>query len=410
MWQFLLAQANEAGQAAANPGAVNAVRPWWQVLLDNGLPLAILFIFLTAIVSLFVNQRRKDKCLKLMHDYHVSVTNLVGRVVWGDLIVFSRGMEIVFDSPYRTRRGLYKSSALFHEPQVKEVHAICRPINALSRRERKARARQIRRSFRPNIVRRGLRGLRNLLNTLKDAFSKALSAIIGQLMKTTAKGTGIAQQESGVSQIGTTLLGAAGNAYEPILERRIGKPVVLQLACKMGEETELIDLPGYLVDYTADYIAVFNVDHEPIGSHTLKVSGSQEGPGYRIEMGKGKFKLTCTGPEVLIVKTITTAKRQASLEAAVPFGCSVELNMDGCAEVELVFERTRRIDIFAPRSVANVYFGGEYAHKVTDKERAAGIAPEEIVEENSDDPVEGEDVKATAPQPEDPVKAVEEQV
>jgi len=66
---------------------VDPTPPIWHVLLDNGLPLTILFVFLVAIVTVVVTQRRRDRCLTLFHKYRVATTSLAGRVVWGGLVV-----------------------------------------------------------------------------------------------------------------------------------------------------------------------------------------------------------------------------------------------------------------------------------------------------------------------------------
>ena len=76
-----------------------------------------------------------------------------------------------------------------------------------------------------------------------------MGTLIGQLSKAN-RGTALPSYKGGLEQIGQTLLGAAGNAYEPILERHIGKPVVLQLACPSLGESKSIEIPGFLVDYS----------------------------------------------------------------------------------------------------------------------------------------------------------------
>jgi len=362
-------------------------RPWWELLLDNGLALSILFIFIAAIISLVVNQRRRDKCLKLMDNYHATYMSQAGSTIWGDLTVFSRGLEVIYDASYQTRRGIFKTSSLIHEAQLEQMLAICRLVHGLTTREKKDRTKQISRSFNPNPVRRFFRSLRNLMNTLKDAFSSALTLLIGQLMKTKAKNTALGGETKRVNEISTTLLGAAGNAYEPMLERRIGKPVVLQVDCKTGDTKKTIDLPGYLVDYNAKYIAVFNVDQEPVTTKTLTVREAVEADGYTIGWQTGKhprLKITCTGPDVLVVRSVKTAERFMDLEIALVLGTSAEFPTDGGQSVELTLELTRRIDIVAPRALATIYHGGELHEAEERTHGEQGVAPEEAVEDNAE--------------------------
>ena len=45
----------------------------WSNVFSNVFGLTILFIFLSAIVGAIVSRRRKDRCLKLLDDYHVTM-------------------------------------------------------------------------------------------------------------------------------------------------------------------------------------------------------------------------------------------------------------------------------------------------------------------------------------------------
>jgi len=376
-------------EVAASPAAL----PLWQVLLNNSFALTILFIFLTAIVAIVVKQWQKDKCLKLLHGYHVGYITTAGRVLWGDLIVYSKGLELVFDAPYRTRRGIVKTSALIFAKDMGQTLAICRSVDALSAHEKKLREQQIRRSYNPGPVRRSLRWTRNILNTLRDAFSKAMGTIIGQL---TRKAPGaLASQQSDVNQIGQTLLGAAGNAYEPILERHIGRPVVLRLNNPAAENLPAIDLPGYLVDYTDQYVAVFNTHHEPIEQEKLQIDLGEQTPikktGYLIERAAATIRVQCTGPDVVIVRWIKTDKRYSELETPIVCGTSLELNTDGAASIELGLQRTRRVDIVCPREHASIDFGGNSMPDDPLIEKSHGLAPEPQVEEQSDDPADAQE-------------------
>jgi len=376
---------------AATPPAVEAAAPppWWHALLDQGLLVLVVFIFLTAIITLIVQQRRRDKCLKLFNKYHVSFLTTAGKAIWGDLVVFPKSLEVVFDQPYRTRRGLYKSSALLYEAELNGCLAVCRTVDGLTSKERDKRRKQIRRSFKPNTIRRSLRWLRNLLNTLRDAFSKSLSAVIGAVATKATPGGVMATQKGSVDQIGQTLLGAAGNAYEPMLERHIGKPVVLQLKCPAAGDAVFIDLPGYLVDYTDKYMAIFNVEHDPVEQETFTVTDEPiTRPWVSVTVAGELLTITCTGPELVVIKTVKTDQRYYEMQTALPQGGSIDLSRDG-GEVELRLERTRRVDIVCPRTLAHVYFGGEtqLPEEMRDQ-RPRGVAPEADVEQASDDPAD----------------------
>jgi len=391
MLALVIANAANAAQQAVD-------KPFWHVLIEGSFGLTILFIFVTAIITVVVQGRKKDRCLKFLHDYHVSYLTTQGQVIWGNALVYSKGLELVFDAPYRTQRGIYKTSQLLWEADLANCLALCRADDALTDKEQRKRRRHVRKSFRLGPIRRMRRSLHNIMSTLKDAFSKAMGTVMGQLSKGVAKTNVLVTQKAGVEQIGQSALTAAGNAYEPMLERHIGKPVILHVATPTGPTQQFIDIPGYLVDYSDKYVAVFNVDHEPIQRDELTVTESIERPGYKIEWTAATVVVTCTGPEILLVKRFKTQHRDATLEIAIINGNSIELGRGGCESVAMVIELTRRIDIVCPRTHGTVYFGGALVEqtRTLESQYQAGrpaqesrIVPEQEVEEASDDPVQG---------------------
>ncbi len=349
----------------------------WAVLLDNAFPLTILFIFLAAIVSVVLKVRRKDKCLKLLSGYHVGYLTTAGKALWGDLIVYSSGIELEFDAPYTTRRGLHKRSALIYDSELANCLAICRTEDSLTEQEKAQRRAQVRRSYAPGLIRRSIRGFRNFVNTLRDAFSKALTALIGQFAKA-RPGSTIASQQGQVNEIGQTLLGAAGNAYEPMLEAHIGRPVILKLASPTEPTQQPLELPGYLVDYTEKYVAVFNVEHQPIEPIKLTLDASHEQPGLKVELLPEDVVITCTGPEVIVVKTFRSRSRYSQLSAPLTPGCSLSLRRAPDGPVELELERTRSIDLVCPRAIATIHFGAD--DRVDTRDNWVGVAPEREAE------------------------------
>ena len=339
--------------------AADAPRPLWQVLLDNGLPLTILFIFLVAVVGVVLKARRKDKCLKLLAGYHVTLLTKAGASLWGDLVVYSQGLELGFDAPYITRRGLTKASALLYPKQIEGMLAICRIEEGLTEKEKAKRRRQVRRSFKPGPIRRTLRWFRNLLNTLRDAFSKAMSAIIGSLAKARPGSSVLSSQQGQVTAIGDTLLGAAANAYEPMLEAHVGKPVVVEVASDADPTKAPVEIEGYLVDYTDQFVSVFNVDHRFDERFTLEASEDHERPNVSLAMTPTDAKVTCIGPEALVVRTFRSGETFSDLRLVLLPGCSVCLRREAEGPVSLELATTRTLDITAPRSIAKVYFGSE---------------------------------------------------
>ena len=365
---------------AAAPAAAST--PWWQVLLDNSLFITLLFIFVAAVAAVLIKQRKKDKCLKLFHDYHVSYLTVTGQMIWGDLIVFSKGLELAFDAPYRNTGGMLKTSAMIYEPDLANCLAICRTEEGLTDGEKESRRRQVRRAINPGFHRRAWRSFRNLFNTLNDAFSKAFSTVLGQVakMKAGPAGPTLTTHKGSVDQIGQTLLGVVGNAYEPILERHIGKPVVLELASPADPDKKPVELHGYLADCTDKYIAIVNTDHHPIELIELEVTESTERPGVRITLEPAYVAITCTAPDPLVIRNVAAGEQQYDLGVVLNNGSTLRLTRPADTSVKLTIERTGHLDIVCPRSQAAVHFGSDPAADNAQLRHPHGLAPESDVE------------------------------
>lgn len=80
--------------------------------LDEILVATVVLIFSLSLAAAVVRRLAKDKCLKLMHDHHVTYLPTAGPIIWGDMQVRSRGFEIVFDSPFINSRDMAKTGSL----------------------------------------------------------------------------------------------------------------------------------------------------------------------------------------------------------------------------------------------------------------------------------------------------------
>ncbi|QDU33847.1 hypothetical protein KS4_19060 [Poriferisphaera corsica] len=359
-------------QAAAEPA-----QPWWHVLIQGSFGLTVIFIFISAVIGVIVTQRKRDKCLKLMHDYHVSYINNKGEAMWGDLFVFSSGLEINYDKIHETRDGLLKASSLIYDIDLVNCSAICRVNSAQSAKENSAREKQIKRTFSPGLLRQCIRGFRNILNTLKDAFSKAFSLLLGQLSKASPQNA-LTGQQGNMDQIGQMVLGAAGNAYEPLLEKHIGRPVIMQTRFKSGDQEIITELPGFLADYTDKYVALFNRQHQPIKTQEVEVTDTHTSTYFAICRNENSIQVTATSTDLIVINWLQTSKRIINLQITLTPGSSVDLPHDNSQSVKFSIDQTRRVDIVCPRSNAVVYFGGDRTCVTpTTKD---GSAPESIAE------------------------------
>ena len=99
-------------------------------LIDNPFGVALTLIFLVALVGAFAAARKRDRCLKKLRDYPVTVRDQAGRSIWGQLKVFSKGLELMYA---QSTENTKKQSILLYEPELTSLLAIYRFLDRLER-------------------------------------------------------------------------------------------------------------------------------------------------------------------------------------------------------------------------------------------------------------------------------------
>lgn len=330
----------------------------WSVLLDNAFTLTLLLLFVAVVIATLVRRYRRDKCLALFDDFHVTFADASGRATWGDLVVVPDGLQVRFDDALREPCGLTKTSVLIYDDALHCGVGLCRSVDALTPDERELREQELRHSVRPGPVRQVARALVNLLIALRDSMARALTLAVDQIKLTIPFLTALGEQARLTDALSATSEHEKSRSYEPLLERCIGKPVVLRLVSAADPEHP-IELPGYLVEYTADYVAVFNVQREPSGELELELHGDHQGCGFAVEWRPPWVRIRCTGPDVLVVREVHTAARVLRPECALLRGAFAEIRTGDVETCWLRLRLTRRVDVVCPRARAVVTHGGE---------------------------------------------------
>lgn len=349
--------------------------------------ITLLFIFLTAIITTVVTKWAKDKCLKFFHDYHVTIERFRGQTSWGDLRVFSQGIEILYDHPFVDVRGRKKTSYLFYQPELEtQVLSILRYHDELTPEEQADRRKQVHKTFNPRPLKRLRRKIRNLINTLRDAFGQAIGAAVGQFQKMNPSNAVITSQGGSVTQIGQTLLGRFANAYEPMLEKYIGQPVIMEVADPLNPNNEFVQYTGYLADYTQQWVAIFNVDHRtaevrtvtlpdvdggdrlpplpapaPIGGAppVLPPPAKSEG-GMEVRVDGVRFRVMNRLHDPVVVRRMEREGFEPlDLGAIIPPNAILDLPARDARGGTLFVEIIRCVDVVAPRKWATIRHAGE---------------------------------------------------
>lgn len=297
--------------------------------------LTIGLILVTAAIGAILARRRRDRVLALFHDFHVTVTRVDGSTIWGDLRVFSQGLEIRYDRPHRAETGIVTESTLVYDTEVPSLLAICRWDGAATREERVERRLQLERRTNPTRAKRAWRAFKNWFATVRDAIAQSFTNLVGQAAKAKPGAPPAISKAhpTELGRFGQTVVKGGELAYEPMLEAHIGEPVVLELtlpppappkapapattaptipAASSAQSAltvpaapsaqsaptvpaatsvqsartvpgvaaapvpRILDLPGHLAEYSKDFVCVVNRDHAPGASFDLQVDSTAE--------------------------------------------------------------------------------------------------------------------------------------
>lgn len=353
----------------------------------------LLLIFLATIISTVATKWSRDKCLKFFHRYHVSFEAIRGAVDWGRFKCFSSGIEIMYDNAYVDTHGRKKTSYMVYQSEIEQqMLSLLRYHDELEPADQRRRLRQIQRTFNPGPMHRFWRQVRNVVNTLKDAFGAAISTTVSQYQSSLAPaGTALSPTATGsVTSIGQTLISKFGNAYEPLLEQYIGQPVILEVSDPLNPNNTSQQYVGYLADYTQQFIAIFNAEHPTAALVTLTLPDVESGPklpplpppppaggampelpapvttdqGVAVRLDGPRFRIQNLRHEPIVLRRLEREGFEPlSIGAVVPPNASAMLPARDARGGKLVVEAIGRIDVLAPRKYASIHHASELVER-----------------------------------------------
>lgn len=346
----------------------------WSKLFNSTLGLLLLFIFLPVIITTFVAARQRDRCLKTFNKYPATVYRKAAKPVWGTMRVFSKGLVLAYDKPVEDPARPAKMSFMMYEPDLENIFAIFRYHDEMGEKNQRRRERQIRRLAYPGIILRTWRRLRNLINTLRDAFNKAIGALLGQLQRAKPGSKMLATGGKQIEGVGTQLLGQVANAYEPLLEHHIATPVVVEI---MGPaEGQKKEYGGHLGEYSSAYVMILGVETDLEDSALIGGRGAFE---EQVRAAKTDDQIEVSNALGVPVRVVSVelGGQAAPISAEVPAGETVRLPVSLAeltpaappeapegesppppSEPKVNITTRRKTDIIAPRAHAIVRHGG----------------------------------------------------
>jgi hypothetical protein len=185
--------------------------------------LPVILLFLTTAIAAIVRNRSRDACLKQFNGCFVLVKTDDDHWFWGELCVFSTCLELRFRDG--TDAGDYvKHSYVFYEAEMQAITCLIRPVERDHFEDWQAATRAL---LRRPLHSRLRRSIRNMFNILRDAFSQSINVLVG-FVKTKGRVAAVPAWDQRGAELGRQVLAIVPNAYEPALERYIGREVAAQ--------------------------------------------------------------------------------------------------------------------------------------------------------------------------------------
>jgi len=221
--------------------------------------ITLVFIALCTIIGAFVKGRSRDRCLMDFKNSPVTLELKDGKSIWGRFDVEHTGIELMYDSDYLDEKeGHYEKSYILYKNEFPNIELIVRYQDKLDEKEKTNREKTLKEYYKPKVGYRIKRKLKNFFSVVRDALVEVFNLFMGRIHTATPAGAVLSGQDKYVSQIQKQLIPGAGTSFEPLLEKYIGKKVVI----KMLRKEKSIEYSGILKDYTTDFIEILDVEYK----------------------------------------------------------------------------------------------------------------------------------------------------
>lgn len=352
--------------------------------IDNLFWMAIGLIFFVTLFGGLVRRLKRDRCLLLFHTHHVTFLADGKNAVAGDMNATSRGIELGFDQFDTVTTGRVRTGMLVYDQELSGCVVLCRTEHGLTDAEKTRRRRQLLRLVNPHLLQRSGRQLINFINIVRDAIIQSVGLFLGKIggrpggLQTLAR-----EQSSRLTEFSGNVLGLFNNAYEPLLERHIGKPVVLTVRTREKPEIMEVDFYGYLGDYNERFIILLNPDQLLTKIFEGEIVATIEVPGGKVERTEDKATFVCKGAEAWILEEVRVDNRAVARGVSLLKGGFHTIE---CRGEETLFARissASAVDLLCPRTCAQVRYvasvsrrfrhvGDLTAQKMSGSERISG--------------------------------------
>ncbi len=367
------------------------------MILDNILIISILLVFLGALLGGYLQRRKKDRVLKDMHNFHITARRKGSDPVWGRAIIYANAVELVFTRPYTNIHGNKIVSYIMFSDNLSQLLALYRYHDELTPDNQEKRLVEV-----DKVINRGwgsiaLRQSINFINTFRDAINESMGLLMSRMKGASGSSSIIGSQDARLKKIGTQAVGMVGNSWDPVLERYIGRRVVVELSPEDGEREEYA---GLLKEYSQSWLSLFDCrkaedtilpldDIERLTMQRqldflliyrkakssgkvvleLEVTNKSDQDIVFTSMHAEDYKKTlkkklAPGKSIKwIIKNLPASVTQVLGVAKLPLNSDMVASEIQLPALTIVFSLIRQVDVLLPRTTATLRHAGEYIDK-----------------------------------------------
>lgn len=327
--------------------------------MDSVFLYTLLFIILSALFGTYLNARAKDRCLADFAKFHVTIEEVDGDLAWGKLQIYSTGIELQYLKPHHDDDGHIETSYIIYKEQYPTLHGIFRYHDDLSKENQKRREKSIKKTYHPNLYKRILRGWRNILSTFKDSIFQSIILLVGQAQKSNPSSTLLKTQDKRITSLSQDIIQVTAKAYEPLLEKYIGKKIVLDV--NKGDNE--IEFHGILKEYSNDFIEILDITQKKETDIQITSEDKSNLEKYGIVINKNglRFGIENKGDKPLYIKKVKAIDFTKELNvicnpsSVADFYTEAELSGD----ISISFDVIRKMDAIIPRKYCLMRHCGE---------------------------------------------------
>lgn len=318
-------------------------------MFDLSFLMTLVLIFLVTMVGGWLHTRRKDPCLSDFEDFHVTLEMKNNKIVWGTMQLAPTGLELIYRGAVQDEAHLESSYVLYAE-EYAGIQAIYRYADMLSGERKKLRDRDIERSFHPGPLRFLARQLRNLIRTATEALNEALSLIIGRVRQPAGRYISDTS-ESYLKKLGSNIIGHVGGAYDPLLERFIGRKVVIEIV----EDGQVHEHVGIFKNYSADFLEILDVFFPNKETMSIGVEGVAQVSDIEATLQAGLLTIENRSTQPVLVESLHAGEEVQMLNVVVDTGEKVVVHPEQSVNTARVHLRVvRELDMLVPRAHCSI--------------------------------------------------------